>query len=47
MEDMYVLDRYLVAEGYKETWDELVLHLNTGEELPNSDLVSMVLDKLN
>ena len=47
MEDMYVLDRYLVAEGYKETWDELVLHLNTGEELPNSNLVSMLLDKLN
>ena len=47
MEDMLVLDRYLVAEGYKETWDELALHLNTGAELPNSNLISLLKDKLN
>tara|TARA_Y100000004_G_scaffold158170_1_gene184325 strand:- start:1244 stop:1522 length:279 start_codon:yes stop_codon:yes gene_type:complete len=47
MEDMFVIDRYLVAEGFKETWDEITLHLNEDKELQDSDLISILKDKLN
>ena len=47
MEDMFVIDRYLIAEGFKETWDEITLHLNEDKELQDSDLISILKDKLN
>ena len=57
MEDMFVIDRYLVTEGFKETWDQIVLNLNkgdTGVEIPEylsddslAGLISILKDKLN
>ena len=47
MEDMFVIDRYLIAEGFKETWDEITLHLNEDKELQDSNLISILKDKLN
>ena len=57
MEDMFVIDRYLVTEGFKETWDQIVLNLNKGDagvEIPEylsddslAGLISILKDKLN
>ena len=57
MEDMFVIDRYLVTEGFKETWDQIVLNLNkgdTGVEIPEylsddslAGLISILKDKFN